>query len=64
MVQRRHQNEVSNGSQVTIEELARRQGIEPFRSLEELQPRNALFGEEEQAEFLEWVRNHRDADIA
>lgn len=38
MVQRRHQNEDSNGSPVTIEELTRRQGIEPFRSLDSYSP--------------------------
>jgi len=33
-------------------------------SLEQLQPRDALFGEAEQAEFVDWVRKLRDADIA
>lgn len=64
MVQRRHRDEVPNGSQVTIGELARRQGIEPFKSLEQLQPRNALFEDDEQTEFLQWVRKHRQANIA
>lgn len=49
---------------MTIVELARRQRIEPLKSFKQLRPREPLFEDDEYAAFLEWLRKHREADIA
>jgi hypothetical protein len=64
MVQSRQQDEVPSEPKVTIEDLARRQGIEPVPSIEQLLPREPLFDDAEHAAFLEWLRELREADIA
>ena len=63
MVQSRQPNEKPSEPQVTIEELARRQGIEPVSSIEQLLPGNPLF-DDDHAAFLGWLRKLRYADIS
>lgn len=63
MVQPR-QHDVPSEPQLTIEELARRQGIERVESIDQLLPPEPLFDEDEHAAFLKWLRELREADIA
>jgi len=63
MVQPRQQHEAPSEPEVTIEELARRQGVQPLSSIEQLLPRESLFDDDEYATFLEWLRDMREADI-
>jgi hypothetical protein len=63
MVQPRQQHEAPSEPRVTIEELARRQGVQPLSSIEQLLPRESLFDDDEYAAFLEWFRDLREADI-
>lgn len=64
MVQPRQQHDKPNERTTPIEELARRQGVEPLKSVDQLLPREPLFGNDEHAEFVEWLREVREADIA
>jgi hypothetical protein len=48
--------------EVTIEELARLQSVQPLTSIEQLLPRESLFDDDEDAAFLEWLRDLREAD--
>lgn len=64
MVQPRQQHDKSREHAVTIEELAHRQGVEPLKSVDQLLPREPLFDDDEHAEFVEWLREVREADIA
>jgi hypothetical protein len=63
MVQPRHQHEAPSEPEVTIEELVRRQGVQPLSSIEQLLPRESLVDDDEYATFLEWLRDLREADI-
>ena len=49
---------------MTIEELARRQGVEPVASVDQLAPSEPLFDDHEHAAFLEWLRELRRAEVA
>ncbi|MGH8924008.1 MAG: hypothetical protein ACRDWA_05105 [Acidimicrobiia bacterium] len=64
MVQPRQRDKEPSEPQVTIEELARRQAIEPLASIDQLYPPEPLFDDDEHAAFLEWLRELRKADIA
>ena len=64
MVRSRQPNEKPSEPQVTIEELARRQGIEPVSSIELLAPPEPLFDDDEHTAFLGWLRRLRNADIS
>jgi len=61
MVQSRRQDEEP---EMTIEELARRQGVEPVASVDQLAPSEPLFDDHEHAAFLEWLRELRRAEVA
>ncbi len=64
MVQSQAQDEAPSEPGMTIEELARRQGIEPVSSFEVLVPPEPLFDDDEHAAFLKWLRELRHSEVA
>lgn len=64
MVQHRQPDEVPNGPLMTVEELARRQGVEPVSSIGDLIPEEPLFDDDEHAAFLKWLRKLRQSEVA
>jgi len=64
MVQSRRHDEVPGEHELTVEELARRHGIEPKESVDQLFPPEPLFDDDEHATFLDWLRDLRQAEIA
>jgi hypothetical protein len=63
MVHPRQQHDAPTEPGVTIEELARHQGVQPLSSIEQLLPRESLFDDDEYATYMEWFRDLRQADI-
>ena len=64
MVQSRRQDAASSEPAMTVEELARRQGVEPLSSIDVLVPPEPLFDDEEHAAFLKWLKELRHSEIA
>jgi hypothetical protein len=64
MVQPQTRDAVPPEPAITIEELARRQGIEPLASIDALAPGEPLFDEEEHAAFLKWLEELRHSEVA
>ncbi len=52
------------GRHVAVEELARRQGVQPVRSVEDLAQDDGLESDAEVDEFIAFVHAMRHADIA
>jgi len=64
MVQPKTRDAIPPEAAMTIEELARRQGIEPFASIDALAPGEPLLDDEEHAAFLKWLEELRHSEVA
>ncbi len=64
MAQRHTRDAVPPEPPMTIEELARRHGIEPLASIDALAPGEPLFDDEEHDAFLRWLEELRHSEVA
>ncbi len=64
MAQRHSRDAFPPEPTMTIEELARRHGVEPLASVDALVPTEPLFDDEEHDAFLRWLEELRHSDVA